>query len=82
MVDVPSSKSEKRFLVNFHTMKPMIPKSATPPATDRPMIVPVLTPELPPELELPVLLLDALLDEAGLGLTISGVGASGRNCSW
>lgn len=37
-------KSLKRFLVNFQTKKPMIPKSATPPATDIPTIEPVLKP--------------------------------------
>ena len=41
-----SSKSEKRFLVNFQTKKATMPIKATPPATDIPMIEPVLRPEL------------------------------------
>jgi hypothetical protein len=41
---LPSSKSEKRFLVNFQIKKAMRPMTATPPATDRPMIEPVLKP--------------------------------------
>lgn len=41
-----SSKSEKRFLVNFHTKNAMMPITATPPATDIPMIEPVLRPEV------------------------------------
>ena len=41
-----SSKSEKRFLVNFHTKNAIIPITATPPATARPMIEPVPRPEL------------------------------------
>jgi hypothetical protein len=36
-----SSKSEKRFLVNFQMMKATIPMTAIPPATDIPMIDPV-----------------------------------------
>jgi hypothetical protein len=39
-----SSKSENRFLVNFQTKKPMIPMTATPPATDMPTIEPVERP--------------------------------------
>jgi hypothetical protein len=39
-----SSKSVKRFRVNFQTKKPTIPKTATPPATDMPTIEP--TPSL------------------------------------
>jgi len=39
-----SSKSEKRFLVNFQIKKAMRPMTATPPATERPMIEPVLKP--------------------------------------
>jgi hypothetical protein len=44
---LPSSKSEKRFLVNFQTKKAMRPMTATPPATDRPIMEPVLKPPLP-----------------------------------
>ena len=40
-----SSKSEKRFLVNFQTKKAMTPMRATPPATDKPTIEPVPRPE-------------------------------------
>lgn len=40
-----SSKSEKRFLVNFQTKKATTPMRATPPATDRPTIEPVPRPE-------------------------------------
>jgi hypothetical protein len=39
-----SSKSAKRFLVNFQTKNEMIAMTATPPATDRPMIEPVPRP--------------------------------------
>jgi len=46
-----SSKSEKRFLVNFHTKNAMIPITATPPATDIPTIEPVPRPESPPPFE-------------------------------
>jgi hypothetical protein len=38
-----SSKSLKRFLVNFQMKKPTIPRAAIPPATERPMIEPVLS---------------------------------------
>jgi hypothetical protein len=31
--------------VNFHTKNPIMPRSATPPATDRPMMEPVPRPE-------------------------------------
>lgn len=40
-----SSKSVKRFLVNFHMKKATTPMTATPPATDKPIIEPVLRPE-------------------------------------
>jgi hypothetical protein len=40
-----SSKSEKRFLVNFQIKKPTMPMSATPPATERPTMEPVDNPE-------------------------------------
>ena len=40
-----SSKSVKRFLVNFHMKKATTPMTATPPATDKPMIEPVPRPE-------------------------------------
>lgn len=43
---VLSSKSLKRFLVNFHTKKAMIAMTATPPATDIPMIGPIPIPLL------------------------------------
>lgn len=41
-----SSKSEKRFLVNFQTKNAIIPINATPPATESPTIEPVPSPEL------------------------------------
>jgi hypothetical protein len=47
-IDLLSSKSENRFLENFHTMKPMTPSTATPPATERPTIEPVPKPPLAP----------------------------------
>lgn len=58
-----SSKSLKRFLVNFQMRKPTIPKAATPPATERPIIDPVPSPLSP----LLLLLLSAPLvaDEEG-----------------
>src|SRR5258707_1354480 len=40
-----SSKSVKRFLVNFHMKKATTPMTATPPATDKPIIEPVPRPE-------------------------------------
>ena len=43
---LPLSKSEKRFLVNFQIKKAMRPMTATPPATDKPIIEPVLKPPL------------------------------------
>ena len=51
MNGLPSSKSEKRFLVNFQIKKAMRPMTATPPATERPMMVPVLKELLVSELE-------------------------------
>jgi len=41
-----SSKSAKRFRVNFQTKKRMMPTAAMPPATDSPMMEPVLRPPL------------------------------------
>ena len=46
-VNILSSKSENRFLVNFQMKNAMTPMTATPPATDIPMIEPVLRPGLP-----------------------------------
>jgi hypothetical protein len=40
--------------VNFHTKKPTIHITATPPATERPMMVDEETPELPPPELLPL----------------------------
>jgi hypothetical protein len=51
------SKSPNRFLVNFHTKKPTTHNTATPPATESPMMVDVEMPEL---LLLPELLLAAV----------------------
>jgi hypothetical protein len=46
-------KSCMRLRVSFHTKKPMTPRTATPPATDNPMMVDDETLELePPEVEL------------------------------
>jgi hypothetical protein len=42
-----SSKSENLFLVNFQTKKPMMPRTATPAATDIPMMEPVDRPPSP-----------------------------------
>lgn len=39
------SKSGNRFRVSFQIIKPMMAIAATPPATERPIIVPMLTPE-------------------------------------
>jgi hypothetical protein len=61
-----SSKSEKRFRVNFHTKKAMMPITATPPATERPMIEPVPKELLPPVL-LPLL---GLVVAAGLVVNV------------
>lgn len=55
-----SSKSLKRFLVNFHTKKPMIPMTAMPPATDMPMMGPIPRPLLSSCLS-PVLVADSEL---------------------
>lgn len=46
-VNILSSKSENRFLVNFQMKNAMTPMTATPPATDIPMIEPVLRPGPP-----------------------------------
>jgi hypothetical protein len=61
-----SSKSLNLFRVNFHTKKPTMPRTASPPATDRPIIVPVPTP--PPE-SLLALLAGAVEDEVGVLLS-------------
>ncbi len=45
-LDLLSSKSENRFLVNFQITKATIPITAIPPATDIPMIDPVPRPVL------------------------------------
>jgi hypothetical protein len=42
-----SSKSENLFLVNFQTKKPIMPRTATPAATDIPMMEPVERPPPP-----------------------------------
>jgi hypothetical protein len=42
------SKSPNRFLVNFHTKKPTTHNTATPPATESPIMVDVEMPEPPP----------------------------------
>jgi hypothetical protein len=56
-----SSKSWNRFLVNFHMAKATIPNTATPPATDRPIIEPVPIPE--PEEVLVLVAAAALAEE-------------------
>jgi len=48
-----SSKSKDRFLVNFHTKNPTTPRTAIPPATLNPTIVPVPTPLESPLLSWP-----------------------------
>lgn len=61
-----SSKSAKRFLVNFQIKNEMMAMTATPPATERPIIEPV---PRPPEL----LLLaeeDSVLDALGVGVGV------------
>lgn len=61
MIASLSSKSEKRFLVNFQTKNEMMPITATPPATERPMMEPVpRPPELLEDDE------DCVLDEVAL----------------
>ena len=51
VTSIPSSASncENRLRVNFQAMKAMAPSAASPPATERPMIVLVETPEPPLE---------------------------------
>jgi hypothetical protein len=46
-VNILSSKSENRFLVNFQMKNAITPMTATPPATDIPIIEPVLRLEPP-----------------------------------
>lgn len=58
-----SSKSAKRFLVNFQIKNEMMPMTATPPATERPTMEPV-----PRPLELLPLVEDSVLD--GLALDV------------
>lgn len=69
MIASLSSKSAKRFLVNFQIKNEMMPMTATPPATERPTMEPV-----PRPLELSELLLlvgeDCVLDELGLDVGV------------
>jgi hypothetical protein len=70
-VDVLSSKSENRFRVNFHTMKPTMQMTVIAPATDMPMIEPIPRP--------PLLLLEAgdvwdgLADAAPSGVAVTTI---------
>jgi hypothetical protein len=65
-----SSKSEKRFRVSFQTRNAMIPMTATPPATERPIIEPVPRAVLSPELALEVAEGDAVAVFEGVSVTI------------
>jgi hypothetical protein len=60
-----SSKSVKRFWVNFHTKKPTITRTAIPPATDKPTIGPI---PIPPEEESLLLEVVGLEEEVGVRL--------------
>jgi len=71
-----SSNSAKRFLVNFHTRKAMIAMTATPPATEMPIIEPVPRALLPLPPPVPVGVLDAvalLVVEAEFVMTVMTV---------
>lgn len=70
IASLSSKSSANRFLVNFQITNATIPINATPPATDRPIIVDVLTPLLSLSSPLPwsapaVAVDDSELDETG-----------------
>lgn len=67
MIASLSSKSVKRFLVNFQIKNEMMPITATPPATERPIMDPV-----PRPLELPLLAEeDCVLDGLAVGAAVT-----------
>lgn len=70
--DALSSRSENRLWVNFQTKNAITPMRATPPATERPMMVDVDVPELPlPLLSEAAVELDDADDEEADGVYVT-----------
>lgn len=68
MIASLSSKSVKRFLVNFQIKNEMMPITATPPATERPTMEPV-----PRPLELLLAEEDCVLDGLALAVGVTTI---------